>query len=281
MTVDVQKYQAWVGRTEESEDWITPTTVRGVQAMFDMEPVAKAGDPLPPGWHFFYNNPIAPASQLGRDGHPKRGGFLPPVELPRRMWAGSKLAFNAPLRVGDTLKRSSEILSVQGKTGSTGSLVFVGVRHTLRSSSGGETVDEQRIVYREDPKDGANAAPAKKPALPEGAEFSVSSSPDPVMLFRFSALTFNGHRIHYDHPYVTGVEGYPGLVVHGPLIALSMLQAFTAKHPGVTVRGFDFTPKSPITVPMEMTAQGRKTANGWDLWMLAGGAVASVATVTI
>jgi 3-methylfumaryl-CoA hydratase len=281
MNVDVQQYQAWVGRTEESEDWITPTSVRGVQAMFDMEPVAKAGDPLPPGWHFFYNNPIAPASQLGRDGHPKRGGFLPPVELPRRMWAGSKLAFNAPLRVGDTLKRSSEILSVQGKTGSTGSLVFVGVRHTLRSSSGGETVDEQRIVYREDPKDGANAAPAKKPALPEGAEFSVSSSPDPVMLYRFSALTFNGHRIHYDHPYVTGVEGYPGLVVHGPLIALSMLQAFTGTHPGVTVRGYDFTPRSPITVPMEMTAQGRKTEQGWDLWMLAGGSVASVASLTI
>jgi 3-methylfumaryl-CoA hydratase len=279
--VSVDQYQAWVGRTEDSEDWVTPTAVRSVKAMFDAADLTtREGDTLPACWHWFFNNQVAAQSQIGPDGHPRRGGFLPPVELPRRMWAGSKLEFRSPIKVGDRLQRHSEILSVQGKSGSTGQLVFVTVRHTHRGAQGGETIDEQRIVYREAPPAGSNPLPARAEPAPADGEFVRHCSPDPVQLFRFSALTFNGHRIHYDHPYVTAVEGYPGLVVHGPLIALEMLNALQAAQPDLVLRSFDFTPKRPITVPMTMHAHGKRDGDGWSLWMETDGALASVGRVT-
>jgi 3-methylfumaryl-CoA hydratase len=164
---------------------------------------------------------MARHSEIGPDGHPKRGGFLPPVPLPRRMWAGSRLTFVQPVRVGDALTRESRILDVSGKEGRTGHLVFVTVRHDYSLASGLAITEEHDIVYRDNPQPGQ---PAPKPTpAPTDSQFSREIVPDPVLLFRYSALTFNGHRIHYDRSYVTEVEGYPGLIVHGPLIATLLL----------------------------------------------------------
>ena len=287
--IDMAAHEAWVGRSEKAEDLITPHVVRGMHAILDHEVAVAEGDELPPAWHWMFTLPAVRQSQLGADGHPKRGGFLPPIELPRRMWAGSDVEFHAPLRVGDRIERVSRIESVTAKTGSTGALVFLVVRHEISSSSGGLTVDLQRIVFRDAPKSdaagearaGAGAAPARAEAPPGVSEFSLALQPDPVMLFRFSALTFNGHRIHYDLPYATEVEGYAGLVVHGPLIALVMLDALQRHRPGARVKKFAFTPRRPITTPTIMTAGGRREGDAYALWMEAGGAACSVGSATL
>ncbi|MSQ54579.1 MAG: acyl-CoA dehydrogenase [Betaproteobacteria bacterium] len=278
--IDLAAYEAWVGRTEKAEDLVTPHAVRGMHAILDHEVAVAEGDELPPAWHWMFTQPAVRQSQLGPDGHPKRGGFLPPIELPRRMWAGSDVEFHAPLRVGDRIERVSRIESVTAKSGTTGALVFLVVRHEISSSSGGRTVDLQRIVFRE-AQAGANVAPAKAEAPPGGSEFSFPMQPDPVMLFRFSALTFNGHRIHYDLPYATKAEGYAGLVVHGPLIALAMLDCLQRHRPGTSVRKFAFTPRRPITTPMAMTAHGRREGDAYALWMEAGGSACSVGSATL
>ena len=278
-TLDVSAFAPWIGRTEESEDLVTPHAVRGMRAIFDDDAPVKEGDALPPAWHWMFNNPVAPQSRLGRDGHPQRGGFVPPIELPRRMWAGSEVTFEAPIRVGDRIRRLSRIESLVPKSGSTGTLVFLMVRHEVTSSSGGRTVDLQRIVYREDPAPGA-PQPKAEPAK-HAAEFSMRMEPDPVMLFRFSALTFNGHRIHYDEPYARQVEGYRGLVVHGPLLALAMLENLRRHQPGAEVRQFSFTPKRPVTTPGAIVACGRRDGDAWDLWTEFEGAAASVARATL
>ena len=277
--IDMAAHEAWVGRSEKAEDLIAPHVVRGMHAILDHDVAVAEGDELPPAWHWMFTLPAVRQSQLGADGHPKRGGFLPPIELPRRMWAGSDVEFHAPLRVGDRIERVSRIESVMAKTGSTGALVFLVVRHEISSSSGGLTVDLQRIVFRDAPKGGA--APARAEAPPGESEFSLAMQPDPVMLFRFSALTFNGHRIHYDLPYTTEVEGYAGLVVHGPLIALAMLDALQRHRPGARVKKFAFTPRRPITTPMVMTAGGRREGDAYALWMEAGGAACSVGSATL
>lgn len=279
--IDVSQYQAWVGSTETAEDIVTPHVVRGMRALLDHEAVAAEGEELPPAWHWLFTNPAAPQSKLGPDGHPERGGFLPPVALPRRMWAGSNVEFHAPIRVGDRLQRVSRVESVTAKAGSTGALVFVIVRHEITSVSGGRTVDTQRIVYREAAA-GGNAAPAKQEPVPKAGEFSRTTKPDEVLLFRFSALTFNGHRIHYDHPYTTQVEGYPGLVVHGPLVALAMLDCLHGMLPQARVKTFEFTPRRPLTLAVgAMTAHARREGGGYALWMEAGGAVGSVGSATL
>ena len=273
--VDVSALEPWLGRTEESEDRVTPHVVRGLRAVFDDDTPVAEGDPLPNAWHWLFNHAAAPQSQLGPDGHPRRGGFLPPIELPRRMWAGSDVSFEAPIRVGDRIRRRSTIASITPKSGSTGTLVFVVVRHDITSDSGGRVVDLQRIVYREAAAPGAAQPRGEAPAA--APEFSMRMDPDPVMLFRFSALTFNGHRIHYDHPYATQVEGYRGLVVHGPLLALAMLENLRRHRPGAAVRQFAFTPRRPVTTPGVITACGRRDGDAWDLWVESEGAAASVA----
>ena len=279
--MDAANYQDWIGRSETAEDIVTSAAVRALRATFDHEDVTvHEGDPLPPAWHWMFTNPIARQSQLGPEGHPERGTFFPPIELPRRMWAGSRLEFRAPLRVGERITRRSRIASIQPKTGSTGALVFVTVRHEITSGSGGCTIDEQNIVWREEAK-GANPVSARREAPPGTSDFSRTVEPDPVMLFRFSALTFNGHRIHYDQPYVTQVEGYPGLVVHGPLVALFMLDLFTRHHPYAQIAGFEFSGKRPITLPTAMAAHCRREAGHYALWVEAEGAVASTGRLTL
>ena len=245
----------WVGRTETVDDVITPTPFAALAATLDRDPARPpAGTPLPPFWHLLYFLPLYRQSDIGPDGHGKRGGFLPPVTLPRRMWAGSRLRFGEPLKIGDAVRRTSTIESVEEKPGRSGALVFVTVRHEYevldrRSPGGNEkrtppVVELQDIVYREAAKPG-EPAPAPRPA-PQQQAWEKKWQADDVFLFRYSALIFNGHRIHYDRRYVTEVEGYPGLIVHGPLIATLLLELLRENLPQARIASFEFRALRPI-----------------------------------
>ena len=237
----------WIGRTERVQDVVTPAPFAALAATLDRDPSRPSpGTPLPAPWHWLYFLPMYRRSDVGPDGHAKRGGFMPPVTLPRRMWAGSDLTFHAPLHVGDAVSRVSTIERMSEKAGRTGSLVFVKVRHEIsRGAEGALAITEfQDIVYRDAPKP-TDAPPAPQRA-PSAAAFERDWVPDDVLLFRYSALTFNGHRIHYDRRYVTEVEGYPGLVVHGPLIATLLLDLLRDQHPGGRVTRFTFRAVRPL-----------------------------------
>jgi hydroxyacyl-ACP dehydratase HTD2-like protein with hotdog domain len=233
-------YSEWVGRTETREDRLDARLLHGLAATLGM----ATPEVMPPTWHWMLFQDWVMPDRIGPDGHPKRGGFLPPVhELPRRMWAGGRLTFRAgQLRAGDVAKRTSTILSVQEKSGGTGKLVFVTVKHVVEGPSGVVAEEEQDIVYRGGEGAAVKAGDAA-PAWPGAVAKQVM--PDPVMLFRYSALTGNGHRIHYDHPYVTEVEGYPGLVVHGPLQATMMALHALDQAPGRVLKTFAFRGRRP------------------------------------
>jgi 3-methylfumaryl-CoA hydratase len=244
MSLDIDHLRTWIGKTERRTDRVTPVPVMALAALLDRDGgTPQAGDPLPFLWHWLYFLPIARQSELGRDGHPARGGFLPPVPLARRMWAGSRLEFHRPLRIGEAISRTSTILDVGAKHGRAGALVFVRVRHDVSDGEGLLLIEEHDIVYRDAPK--PDAPPANVPA-PVDYPWRREIHPDPVMLFRYSALTFNGHRIHYDQPYATQVEGYPGLVVHGPLIATLLLDLLLRQRPEADVSGFSFRAMRPL-----------------------------------
>jgi 3-methylfumaryl-CoA hydratase len=237
-------WQDWIGRTFTREDVISAWPLTALAATLDRddEP-SKPGDPLPPLAHWLYFLPVYRESDVGPDGHARRGAFLPPVPLQRRMWAGGRLSFEAPLRVGDTATRVSRIVDIVTKEGRSGPLVFVVVRHTVRTEAGVAIVEEHDIVYR----DAASAAIATSPpAAPVDAAWTHEIEPDPVLLFRYSALTFNSHRIHYDRRYVTDVEGYPGLIVHGPLIATLLADLLRRARPRARVSRFTFRAVSPL-----------------------------------
>ena len=236
----------WVGREETLADSVTAAPLRGLSATLDRDdPPPEPGSPVPPLGHWLYFLPQAPQSQIGPDGHPRRGGFLPPVPLPRRMWAGGRLSWEPgnPLRVGDAVQRTSRIESVTHKHGRTGEMVFVLVKHTVHNADGLCLTEEHDIVYRALVQPG-EAVPAPT-AADTNAPWRRQIVPDPVLLFRYSALTFNGHRIHYDRSYVTQEEGYPGLIVHGPLIATLLVDLVRRHAPGRLVRRFDFRAVRP------------------------------------
>lgn len=248
--------QHWIGREERREDVITAAPLALWNATLDRDdPPPRAGDALPPLAHWLYFLPRAKTGELGPDGHPRRGHFLPPVSLPRRMWAGGRLRFLQPLRVGDVVARVSRIERVEAKQGKSGALVFVTVRHEICGPLGLALIEEHDIVYCEAPA--AGAAVSQPPAAPTDAAFSREIAPDPVLLFRYSALTFNGHRIHYDRSYVTQVEGYPGLVVHGPLIATLLADLLRRQVPGVQLTGFEFKAVAPLFDTDRFTVCGR------------------------
>jgi 3-methylfumaryl-CoA hydratase len=259
--------QAWIGRSESLQDVAMPTPAAALNATLDHEPMAfEHGTALPPLWHWLYFLPLARGSQIGADGHPHRGGFLPPVPLPRRMWAASQLEFGAPIRIGDALQRRSTIADVSVKHGRSGQLVFVKVRHELFCNGGAEAVlvEFHDIVYREARQSG-DIDPAPQ-AAPSDAQWSRELQPDEVLLFRYSALTFNGHRIHYDRPYATGVEGYPGLVVHGPLIATLLLDLVRRQMPEARIASFRFRALRPTFDGRPMRVNGRRDGTLLRLW---------------
>jgi 3-methylfumaryl-CoA hydratase len=258
---------AWVGRGRSATETLDAGAVARLAAFFDMErPPAPEGI-APEGWHWLFFLSQARASEIGPDGHSRRGGFMPPVPLPRRMFAGASMAFGAPLRLGAPCTLTETIARVEEKTGRTGILVFVEVERVLRQADGEPSVTErQTIVYRDIP---AAPAPVAGPDAPAGAEWDDAVTPDPVMLFRFSALTFNSHRIHYDRAYATGAENYPGLVVHGPLIALLLLESARRRMPGRPL-GYRFRAVAPLFEPGTFTLSGRRDGGTAHLWARAG-----------
>jgi 3-methylfumaryl-CoA hydratase len=264
MSVDIERLRGWIGRQETLEDTVTRFPVAALAATLDRaDQPPRPGDTLPPLWHWLYFLPVARLSQVGPDGHPKRGGFLPPVRLPRRMWAGGRLTFHAPLHVGEAITRKSEIVDVTLKEGRSASLVFVLVRHLISGESGLAITEEHDIVYRDAPAPD-ESAPRPRPA-PASAAWKREIVPDDVLLFRYSALTFNGHRIHYDRRYVTTHEGYPGLVVHGPLIA-TLLVDLLRRNSAATLAAFRFRALAPVfdTAPFSVCGNpGKGTASLW------------------
>jgi len=263
--VDLDHLRTWVGRTETRTDLVTAVPCAALSATLDRtDPEPKNGTAVPPLWHWLYFLPLSPMSEAGPDGHPKRGGFLPPVPLPRRMFAGGRFEFHQPLKIGDTISRTSRITAVTGKAGRSGTLVFVTVRHEIANSSGVAITEEHDIVYRENPR--ADTPAATPTPAPGGETFKREIAPDPVLLFRYSALTFNSHRIHYDRTYVTQVEGYPGLVVHGPLIATLLLDLVRRDLSQAQVRAFGFRAVGPLFDIHPFTVCGRQEGNRVALW---------------
>ena len=253
-------YDAWVGREETRSERIASRAVEAMAATLDLHAAPAAGEPLPPGWQWLFFNPVVRRSGLGADGHPQRGGFLPPIELPRRMWAGSRVRYLADLPVDAVATKRSLIKKVENKTGKRGALWFVTVEHTTSCGKDRCIVEEQDIVYREATPPGT---PAPAPVAHDGvAEFGREFRPDTTLLFRYSALTFNGHRIHYDQPYATGEEGYPGLVVHGPLTATLLQQIALEQGGGRPLASFDFRGVSPLFVDRAFRLEGRRTDDG-------------------
>jgi 3-methylfumaryl-CoA hydratase len=272
----------WVGRTERRTDRVTPVPLAALAATLDRdEPPPAEGSAIGPLRHWLYFLPLAPTHELGPDGHPRRGGFLPPVPLPRRMWAGGRLEFRRRLRVGDVIERTSRIASVETKQGRSGALVFVLVRHEIVAAGELAIVEEHDIVYRDAPRPG-DAPPAKKGA-PADAEWTREVVPSDVLLFRYSALTFNGHRIHYDRRYVTTEEGYPGLVVHGPLIATLLADLARDRVAPSELAAFSFRAVAPLFDVAPFTACGRREADGGvRLWAQdAHGQLAMEASATV
>lgn len=267
-TLDENILKSWIGKARQAEDLIDTGQANRLQSTLDREPALKDGDALPPLWHWIYFLESSRMQDLGRDGHPKLGGFIPPVDLPRRMWAGGRFEFNAPVLLGERMKKTSTIKDVSLKQGRTGALCFVTVRHELHDLEGSFCLSEEHdIVYREDPKPGTES-PAP-PSPPDGAEWSKTIEPSPVMLFRYSALTFNGHRIHYDRNYSQDVEGYGGLVFHGPLTATLLADLAVETQPGTKLAEFSFRGHAPLFDDAPFTVHGKPhdvDANTLELW---------------
>jgi 3-methylfumaryl-CoA hydratase len=252
-----QQFQDWLGKQQTTSDILTATPMEGMAAILDRDSTnCASGDVLPPLWHWLYFLTPARQSEIAEDGHPRRGDFLPPIPLPRRMWAGSRLRFMRPLLLGEHVQRNSTIKSIEMKQGRSGSLGFVCVLHELSDSSGVVLREEQDIVFRDMP---ANKPSAKQPVKAEANfDFARTVSPDPVLLFRYSALTFNSHRIHYDRDYAKEVESYEGLVVHGPLLATYLLELFSDNYPDAHLSSFEFKAINPVFDTASFQACGNK-----------------------
>ena len=240
----------WIGSQETRTETIHQQALNGFAALMDQD--VPASPFVPAGGHWLYFLPTDRQSNLALDGHSYKGGFLPPVDLPRRMWAGGRLIFDRPIKAGDVIEKTSTVKSIKEKEGRTGKLVFVTVEHELKGSDGRYILEEHDIVYRDAPTENA---PVKKPEQAStDYDWSETITPDPVMLFRYSALTYNGHRIHYDRDYVMDVEGYPGLIVHGPLIGTLLMKLAVENMTGKSLKNFEFRNFNPIfdTAPFKL-----------------------------
>jgi len=250
--IDLEHLRSWIGKLRSDEDLIAARHAGLMAATVDYPDVGRIrdGEPLPPLWHWIYFLEGLPARELGRDGHPARGGFLPPVPLANRMWAGGRVSFVAPVRIGSTVRKESGILDVAHKTGRSGDLVFVTVLHELSSPQGELLIREEHDIVYKNAEAPAKAAGVAPPGTP--AQFSRSWTPTTTTLFRYSALSFNGHRIHYDADYCREVEGYPNLVIHGPLTA-TLLAGFAEEASGRRLRDFNYRGLSPALLGDSIT----------------------------
>ena len=264
--IDSRRLRDCIGRSETRYDRITEAPVAALSATLDYDhTVAKRGEMLPPCWHWLYFLDAAPNARLDVDGHVRRGGFIPPIPLPRRMWAGSRLKFHTPLIVGDEARRVTTIADVRNKVGRSGELVFLTLRHQVYAHDELAIEEDQELVYRRASPGGITGEAAPAPAAPQ---WSREVTPDPVLLFRYSALTFNSHRIHYDREYATGTEGYASLVVQGPLTATLLLDLLRREMPGADLAAFEFRAVRPLLEGAPMTLQGRAEGDDILLWAL-------------
>lgn len=277
--MDITRLREWIGRTQSLEDIASGGQIAGLAALLDHEiPPWRKGE-VPPLGHWLYFLPRARQSEIDVDGHPRRGPFLPPVTLPRRMWAGSRVSFRVPIEIGEAMTRRSTIWDVKAKTGASGEMVFVTVRHEIATAKGTVLVEEQDIVYRDVPRHAEMPPPAA--AQSRTGSHVRRVAPDPTQLFRFAALTFNAHRIHYDREYCRAIEGYPGLLVQGPFTAMLLMDHFLRTRPGASVEQFTFRAQRPLydTASFDLCLEARD--NGADLWALdAAGEKAMAAHVT-
>ena len=261
MRCRVSDWVDWLGRSRISEAHLDVEQANRMAVTLDRAPHYQLGDALPPAWHWLYFHDLVRAVDLGDDGHPRLGVVLPPVPLPRRMWAGGRFVFHIPLRLGDTVTRTSVITSITPKTGRSGSLYFVIVEHRYATRGVLNLVEEQTLVYRDWGREGQSGR--VQPA-PTDADYQRRYSLGSTTLFRYSALTFNGHRIHYDADYCREVEGYPNLVIHGPLIATLLLDRYVQQ--GQPLTRFSYQARSPICLPHALTVSGRTSQLGAVLW---------------
>jgi 3-methylfumaryl-CoA hydratase len=263
--------RAWIGRSEESRDAADPGPIQRLAALLDHDAPPWAPGVLPPLGHWLYFLHAARQSQLGPDGHPARGGFLPPVALPRRMWAGGRIDFFRAIPFGAEMVRRSTIADVAEKTGASGPMTFVVVWHEILVRGELSIREEHDIVYRAAPAPGGLQACAAG-LTAEESDFRRSVAPGPVELFRYSALTFNGHRIHYDRDYTRDIEGYPGLVVHGPLIATLLIDNLFRWKPAAPLTRFSYRARSPLFDGASFDLCAKASVGGAHLWAQAPGA---------
>ncbi len=266
----------WIGRTETVDDVATAAPLAGLAALLDHDVAPWNKDEVAPLGHWLYFLPRARQSLIGPDGHPHRGGFLPPVTLPRRMWAGSRVSFESPIPIGAAIQRRSTIANVVSKSGKSGSMVFVTVQHEIEFQGRCAIREEQDIVYREMPGSGGTASSGAARTAVTGttgpaatvrpSQWTREVTAGPVELFRFSALTFNAHRIHYDRQYTREIEGYPNLVVHGPFVAILLMDHFLRRVPKARVTGFSFRAQRPLhdSVPFSLCLEARERSA--ELW---------------
>lgn len=279
LTLDIDVLRQWIGKTETVTDYLDAGRARRFQATLDRTPDFSEGRELPPFWHYIYCNPEAPASSLKEDGHEKLGRFLPPVALPRRMWAGGTVTIDRPLLAGETCTKTSTIRDVAMKHGRSGPLCFVTVDHDFAVDGEHRQTERQNIVYREMPEPGSPAP--KHVAAPENPTASFAVTPDAVLLFRYSALIFYGHRIHYDIDYTRDVEGYPGLVVHGPLMAALSGELGRNQHPEKHLKTMEIRAVSPLFAPAPFHVETRDDTDVTRTWVRsADGALAMTVDLT-
>lgn len=263
--LELDHLRQWIGRSQEARDTVTAHLVKALRAtLFQEIGEPKPGDGAPFTVHWCLAQPVFAMSQLSPDGHPTRGGFLPPVPLPRRMWAGGELEYFDTLRVGDDATRTSRISDVTLKTGSTGELCFVSVEHVVSTRRGMAIRERQDIVYRA--MGGPQSAAAERPIPARPARHRQSLRSDPVLLFRYSALTFNSHRIHYDRDYVKSVEGYPGLIVHGPLQAALIVEMAARLRDGRPPRKLSYRGLRPLFEGGEFSVNANDDGSTMELW---------------
>lgn len=265
----MENYSNWIGKKEIQNDYSDDRPVAMMQAL--LSETDKTPADLPHLYHWFYFLPLVNGQDLAVDGHPKKGGFLPPIPFPKRMWAGSRLEFIRPIVAHQSLRRESEILKVELKHGKSGDMYFVTVQHSIYAENELAIIEEQDIVYR----DISNQVHSTAQKQPEQSETKVSDYQknfpiDPVTLFRYSAVTFNSHRIHYDRPYAIQDEGYPGLVVHGPLLATLLIHYFKKEHPKKNIRHFEFRAVTPVFDFDDFQICGRIAQENGELWIQKG-----------
>jgi 3-methylfumaryl-CoA hydratase len=259
-------YQSWAGKTETAIDIAAAGPLERLSALLDHDEAPWQVGFVPPLGHWLYFLPSARQSRLSEDGHPQRGGLLPDVPLPRRMWAGGRLEFLEPIPVGAEITKRSTILSVVPKSGKSGQMMFVTVKHEVFDGDRPAIIEEQDIVYRERAAAGQSADVQATPALVRHADSERQVTADPVVLFRYSALTFNGHRIHYDRDYARDVEGYKALVVHGPLLATLLMDHYLRQHPRQRIRRFTFRAQQPLFDTDAFMLGSAETEKGAELW---------------